>query len=247
MAFDFVSNCRFGSFKFSVIESQNIFFSFLWKKSESKNRRFWLFQNPKKNMWFFMKEPTVTKAVIGFCQKNWNHGSLSLSIYIRKPVLLWPQLRNLKNRNDNLRGFVPVYDYHPALVITKATKWNYGHKSVYSTSVRELVGLVLATIFKSARSTLNLRGQGFWSTGQRQLILTFTFGCQMFLRCLNEWWEEEEGLAFDWFVCWFVVVKAPSFFLIPRTYCMTTKYLEQQAGCYNFYWDNNKTHIQHWD
>jgi hypothetical protein len=27
---------------------------------------------------------------------------------------------NLKNRNDNRRVFVPVYDYHPALVITKA-------------------------------------------------------------------------------------------------------------------------------
>ncbi len=46
--------------------------------------------------------------------------SLSLYIYISENQFFMTPIMNLKNRDDNRRGFVPVYDYHPALVITKA-------------------------------------------------------------------------------------------------------------------------------
>jgi hypothetical protein len=45
---------------------------------------------------------------------------LPLYIYISENQFFMTSIMHRKNRDDNRRGFIPVYDCHPALVITKA-------------------------------------------------------------------------------------------------------------------------------
>jgi len=71
-----------GPFKFSAIESHS--FHFCEKTQNQRTAGFGYFKTLRKHV-VFMKEPTVTKAVIGFCQKKlkpWISLSLSLYIYI---------------------------------------------------------------------------------------------------------------------------------------------------------------------
>jgi hypothetical protein len=74
-------------------------------------------------MWFSWKNRQLLRqAVIDFFKKIETMDlslSLSIYIYISENQFFMTSIMSLKNRDDNRRGFVPVYDYHTALAITK--------------------------------------------------------------------------------------------------------------------------------